>query len=60
MPSAIIAGHLMASQLYRVEPWNPAVLVATTVTLALAAFLAAVVPAQRAAHVEPMIALRIE
>ena len=60
MPAAIIAGHLMATQLYRVAPWDPAVLLAATVTLALAAFLAAILPAQRAAHVEPMVALRIE
>lgn len=60
IPAAIVAGHLMASQLYQVQPWDPAVLAATTVTLALAAFLAAVLPAQRAARVEPMVALRIE
>lgn len=60
IPAAVVAGHLMASQLYQVQPWDPAVLAATTVTLALAAFLAAVVPAQRAARVEPMVALRIE
>jgi predicted permease len=60
MPAAIIGGHFMAGQLYGVKPWDPAVLVATTVTLAIAAFLAAVLPAQRAAGIEPMVALRIE
>lgn len=60
IPAAIVAGHLMASQLYQVQPWDPAVLAGTTLTLALAAFVAAVVPAQRAARVEPMVALRIE
>ncbi|HLJ76502.1 MAG TPA: ABC transporter permease [Acidobacteriaceae bacterium] len=60
IPAAIVAGHLMASQLYLVQPWDPLVLAGTTVILALAAFLAAVVPAQRAALVEPMVALRIE
>jgi ABC-type antimicrobial peptide transport system permease subunit len=60
IPSAVVAGHLMASQLYHVEPWDPAVLAATTVTLAVAALLAAILPAQRAAAVEPMVALRIE
>lgn len=60
IPAAIVAGHLMASQLYQVQPWDPAVLAATTVTLALAALLAAIVPAQRAAAVEPMVALRTE
>jgi ABC-type antimicrobial peptide transport system permease subunit len=60
MPAAIIAGHFMAAELYQVQPWDPAVLFGTTVILALAAFLAAVVPAQRAAGVEPMVALRVE
>lgn len=60
MPAAIIAGHFMSAELYQVQPWDPAVLFGTTVILALAAFLAAVVPAQRAAGVEPMVALRVE
>ncbi len=60
MPAAILAGHFMAAQLYGVEPWDPAVLAATSAILGFAAFLAAVVPAQRAASIEPMVALRIE
>ena len=60
MPAAIVAGHFMASQLYLVKPWDPAVLVATTLILAVAAFLAAALPAQRAANVQPMVALRVE
>ena len=60
IPGAILAGHTMAGMLYGVNPWDIPVLLATTVVLALAAFLAAVIPAQRAASVEPMVALRIE
>ncbi|MGA8110229.1 MAG: ABC transporter permease [Acidobacteriaceae bacterium] len=60
MPAAIFAGRLMATMLYNVRPWDPAVLLATTAILAIAAFLAAALPAQRAASVEPMTALRIE
>ena len=60
LPAAILAGHFMASLLYAVQPWDPVVLVFTTLILALAAFLAALVPAQRAAHLEPMVALRVE
>ena len=60
IPGAIVAGHFMASQLYGVRPWDPAVLVTTAVVLALAAFVAAVLPARRAASVEPMQALRVE
>jgi predicted permease len=60
MPAAIFGGRFMASLLYNVHPWDPAVLVATTLILAIAAFLAAVIPAQRAASVEPMTALGVE
>jgi ABC-type antimicrobial peptide transport system permease subunit len=60
MPAAIFAGRFMATMLYNVRPWDPTVLAATTVILAIAAFLAAAIPAQRAASVEPMTALRIE
>jgi predicted permease len=60
IPMAILAGHFMAGQLYGVEPWDPGVLTATAAILGLAAFLAAVLPAQRAAGIEPMVALRFE
>ncbi len=60
IPGAVIAGHFMASQLYGVRPWDPVVLVTTAIVLAGAAFIAAVVPARRAASVEPMRALRVE
>ena len=60
IPAAIFAGRFMATMLYNVRPWDPVVLLGTTVILAVAAFLAAVIPAQRAASVEPMTALRIE
>jgi putative ABC transport system permease protein len=60
MPAAIFGGRFMASMLYHVKTWDPLVLIATTAILAIAAFLAAVIPAQRAASVEPMTALRVE
>ena len=60
MPAAILAGHFMAGQLYGVQPWDPAVLAAITVILGLAALFASVVPAYRAARIEPMVALRFE
>ena len=60
IPAAILAGHFMAGQLYGVKPWDAAVLAETAVVLALAAFVAAVLPAQRAAGIEPMTALRFE
>ena len=60
IPAAIGAGHAMASQLFYVKPWNPLILSTATLLLALAALLAAVVPSQKAASVEPMEALRNE
>lgn len=60
LPAAILAGHFMAGQLYGVKPWDPAVLAATTAILGLAALVAAVLPAQRAANTQPMVALRFE
>ena len=60
MPAAILAGHFMAGQLYGAAPWDPEVLVETAAILGLAAFVAAVLPAQRAAGIQPMVALRFE
>jgi putative ABC transport system permease protein len=58
IPLAILAGKLMKDQLFDVRPWDPIMLTAATLLLALAALVASVVPARRAAGVEPMVALR--
>ena len=60
IPLAILAGKLMKDQLFGVSPWDPAMLASATLLLALAALVASVVPARRAASVEPMTALRNE
>ena len=60
IPAAIGAGKLMSDQLFGVKPWNPVMLALAVLTLALAALLASLVPARRAAGVEPMVALRNE
>jgi predicted permease len=60
IPAAVGAGKLMSDQLFGVKPWNPIMLALAVLTLALAALLASVVPARRAAGVEPMVALRNE
>jgi putative ABC transport system permease protein len=53
-------GRLIAAQLYQVSAHNPALLAGATVLLALTAFIACLVPARRAALVDPVQALRAE
>jgi len=43
-----------------VKPYDPKILLLTAAALAFAAFLAAVIPARRAATLDPMRALRTE
>ena len=58
IPASIGAGHLIASQLFEVRPWNPLLLTSATLLLGLASFFAAVIPARRAASIDPIKALR--
>jgi ABC-type antimicrobial peptide transport system permease subunit len=60
IPATIFGGRAMANQLYGIKPYDPLVLLITTLVLLAAAFIAAVVPARRAANTEPMRALRME
>jgi predicted permease len=60
IPAALLAGHLMASQLYGVDEHDPLALAGATVVLALCAMFAGFIPARRAASIEPMKALRTE
>jgi predicted permease len=60
IPVAIAAGHAMAAQLFGVKAYDPRILMITTAALVFAAFLAAVVPARRAATLNPIRALRTE
>jgi predicted permease len=60
IPSAIGAGHLITSHLFGISPWDPLMLLLATVLLAVAALIAAAIPARRATLVEPMVALRYE
>jgi ABC-type antimicrobial peptide transport system permease subunit len=60
VPLAVGAGRLIASQLYGVTYWDPLALGIAVGALAIAAFVAAVVPAGRAAAISPMSALRAE
>jgi predicted permease len=58
--SAFALGRLITSQLYEVSAHNPTLLAASTVLLAGIALVACLVPARRAAQVDPIQALRTE
>ena len=60
IPAAIGAGHLVASRLFGVRPWDPLMLSGAALLLGLAALIAAFIPARRAASVDPVQALRSE
>jgi ABC-type antimicrobial peptide transport system permease subunit len=60
IPIAIGAGRLMSAQLYQVTSWDPVALFIAIAALAVCAFVASVIPAQRAASIEPVKALRTE
>ncbi|MDQ3697393.1 MAG: ADOP family duplicated permease [Gemmatimonadota bacterium] len=57
---ALAGGRLIASLLYGIEPSDPAVMVVAAATLLAVAALAALVPAWRAARVDPVTALRAD
>jgi ABC-type lipoprotein release transport system permease subunit len=60
IPAAIGAGKLMTVQLFGVQPWDPVMLTIATLLLGLGSLVASMIPAWRAACVEPMAALRTE
>ena len=60
IPAALLAGHLMASELYGVGAYDALSLTGATLVLAACAAVAVFIPARRAASIEPMRALRIE
>jgi ABC-type antimicrobial peptide transport system permease subunit len=60
IPVVIAAGHAIASQLYGVKSYDPPILALAITVLAVSAALAAVIPARRAASIDPMRALRTE
>jgi predicted permease len=60
IPIAIACARLIAAQLYQVKGWDPLVLAVATLALGLCALLASIIPAQRAAAIDPVQALREE
>jgi predicted permease len=60
IPAALLAGHLMASLLYRVGSYDPLAFLAATAVLATCATIAGTLPARRAASIDPGKALRMD
>jgi predicted permease len=58
--AAVAMGRLIASMLFGLKPWDPVTLGIAALLLVAVAFAASWIPAQRAAGVEPMKALRHE
>jgi ABC-type antimicrobial peptide transport system permease subunit len=60
IPLALLGGRLVATQLYGVRIYDPFTISAAVLILAASAALAGLIPARRAASIEPMHALRTE
>jgi ABC-type antimicrobial peptide transport system permease subunit len=60
IPASIGCAHLIAAQLYQVKGWDPVVLDGSIFLLAVCALVASILPARRAASVNPVQALRTE
>jgi predicted permease len=57
---ALALTRYMRSLLYGVEFWDPYVITGVSLLLAIVAVVACLIPARRAAHVDPIVALRCE
>jgi putative ABC transport system permease protein len=57
---AVFAVHLLSSLLFQVDPIDPTVIALSAIFILLLAIAASIIPARRAASVEPMEALRSE
>jgi putative ABC transport system permease protein len=58
--SALALARLMSSLLFGVKPWDPATIILVAAVLSAVTLLATYLPARRASHVDPMVALRYE
>ncbi len=58
--AAVFATRLLRSMLFQVDPLDPFVIVLAAISIFLLALAASVIPARRAASIEPMQALRAE
>jgi macrolide transport system ATP-binding/permease protein len=60
IPVAMLSVRLVKAQLYEINSADPTLIAGAIVTLAVAAAIAGMIPARRAASIEPMQALRME
>jgi predicted permease len=60
IPASIGCSRLIAAQLYEVKGWDPVVLGGSILALAVCALFASLIPARRAASINPVAALRVE
>lgn len=60
LASAVVLAPALAPLLYRVDPRDPSIAAAVAIMLLAVTAVASYVPARRAAHVDPVIALRAE
>jgi len=60
IPAALGCARLLSAQLFEVNGWDPQPLIVAVVLIALCALVAAMIPARRAASLDPMQALRAD
>jgi ABC-type antimicrobial peptide transport system permease subunit len=60
LPLSLLLAHAVRSQLFGISSSDPLTLSVTTALVASVAFLSALIPAWRAARVDPLVALRYE
>jgi len=58
--SALVLTRLMSTLLFETSPTDPPTLIVITLLLAAVALVACYIPARRATHVDPLVALRYE
>jgi predicted permease len=60
IPAALAGARVLANQLFGIRPYDPWMLAGATLVLGLSALLASLIPAYRAAGIDPVRALRTE
>jgi ABC-type antimicrobial peptide transport system permease subunit len=60
LPAAFALGSIAQLQLIGIEPSDPLTMIGISIVVIAVALIACVVPARKAANVDPMIALRSE